>query len=174
MQYDTIILELLSRIKILEKEVAEIKAQIGAAAPESGNSALPEAAQVSDRSGASTGYQKMTEKMILLCYRYGKKLHEGDNLTDLVDGIEDETGMNRNSAIMYLYAVSAMLEGAIYKRAISAKATRMYYDQIFNEYGTSGLRKALEATRLHINYRKECGHTVDSIEKLYDEYRRRY
>lgn len=171
MQYDTIILELLSRIKTLEKEVAEIRERISHMAQESGAD-MP--AEGEPQTGASAGYQKMTDKMIMMCYKCGKKLHEGEALTDLVDGIADETGMNRNSAIMYLYAVSAMLDGTIYKRAISAKATRMYYKQIFDDFGSRGLKKALQATRLHIEYRKDCGHTVDSIEKLYEEYRNRY
>ena len=66
-----------------------------------------------------------------------------------------------------------MLDGTIYKRAISAKATKKYYDLIFKEYGSKGLKKALQATKLHIEYRKECGHTVDSIEELYAAYESR-
>ena len=74
---------------------------------------------------------------------------------------------------MYLYAVQGMLEGTIYKRAISAKAMKKYYDTIFDEYGSNGLRKAIQATRLHIAYRRDCGHTVDSIEEICDAYENR-
>lgn len=165
MQYETIILELLSRIKTLENEVASIKQQLNVATTPANN--IPEQPE---QINSSTSYQKMSDEMIMICYRCGKKLNAGDNLSDLVDCIEQETGMNRNSAIMYLYAVSAMLDGVIYKRAISTKATKMYYEQIFNEYGSSGLKKALAATKLHIEYRKDCGHTVDSIETLYHQY----
>lgn len=58
----------------------------------------------------------------------------------------------------------------IYKRAISAKATKKYFDYILREYGQKGLNKALDATRQHIEYRKECGLTPDAIETLCDEY----
>ena len=163
MQYETIILELLSRIKVLEEEVAAIKQTLSTSEPES---EMPQ----EDHSDNSASRQKVNEAMIQLCYNYGKRLHEEGNLTELVAQVQAETGMNRNSAIMYLYAVSAMLGGTIYKRAISAKATKLYFDLILSEYGTSGLKKALHSAQLHIAYRKELGHTVDSIEALCDQY----
>ena len=88
----------------------------------------------------------------------------------LEDEVVQKTEMNRNSALMYLYAVSGMLDGTVYKRAINAKATRKYFDYILQEYGQSGLDKVLDATRQHIKYRKECGLTPDAIETLCDEY----
>ena len=81
--------------------------------------------------------------------------------------------MNRNSAIMYLYAVDALLSGTVFKRAISRKALKEYYDLILGEYGTNGLRQALEATRLHIKYRKDCGLTADAMEELCRAYESR-
>lgn len=113
----------------------------------------------------------MTDEMIMLCYRCGKRLGDGENPAELADMIAAETGMNRNSAVMYLYAVSSLLSGTVFKRAISGKALRKYYDLIFNEYGSAGLKKALEATRLHIDYRKDCGLAADAIEELYNECR---
>lgn len=172
MKYDTIILELLSRIKSLEDDVTQLKQQLNALSASQKDVNHAPVTQ-STPTSSSPSYQKMTEEMMMICYKCGKKLHAGENLTDLVDCIEDETGMNRNSAIMYLYAVSAMLGGTIYKRAINATATKMYFDQIFSEYGSKGLKLALEATRLHIDYRKDCGHTVDSIEALYNQYAKR-
>lgn len=163
MQYETIILELLSRIKVLEDEVTAIKQTLNTTEAANSNPEIQ-----SDR--ASSTYQKMSDEMILACYECGKRLHNGENLASLVKSVMDETDMNRNSAIMYLYAVSAMLEGTIYKRAISTKATKMYFDQILNEYGKHGLKNALKSANLHINYRKEFGHTVDSIEELYKQY----
>lgn len=172
MQYETIILELLSRIKTLEEDVASIKQQLSEAAP-SENASSAESESQTDRAVPPARHQKMSDDMIMICYQCGKKLHEDGNLADLVDYIEHETHMNRNSAIMYLYAVSAMLSGTIYKRAINTRATKMFFDQIFGEYGSQGLKRALKATSLHIEYRKGCGHTVDSIEALYRQYKQR-
>lgn len=173
MQYEIIILELLSRIKKLEEEVNELKQAI--ISPTSTN--FPVEDSVSDEYGESIDnsvtYRKMTDEMIDICYKCGKKLVAGESVQELADDIADSTGMNRNSAVMYLYAVQGMLEGTIYKRAISAKAMRRYYDTIWNESGSEGLKKAIRATRLHIDYRRDCGHTVDSIEEICDQYERR-
>ena len=173
MQYEMIILELLARIKKLEDEVVNLKQQLPniSTASTMSDIAFDESDSLSQSSGAS--YKKMTDEMIDICYQCGKKASKGESVPDLADDIAETTGMNKNSAIMYLYAVQGMLDGTIYKRAISAKATKKYYDLIFQEYGSKGLKKALQATKLHIEYRKECGHTVDSIEELYAAYESR-
>lgn len=172
MQYETIILELLSRIKKLEEEVAELKQTLLS----SSSVSISEDAIVNvsgERNDGTVSYTKMTDEMIDICYKCGKKLASGENAQELADDIAESTGMNRNSAIMYLYAVQGMLDGTIYKRAISAKAMRRYYDTIWNESGSAGLKKAIKATRLHIDYRRECGHTVDSIEEICNQYERK-
>ena len=172
MQYETIILELLSRIKKLEEEVAELKQALLS----SSSVSISEDAIVNisgERNDGAASYTKMTDEMIDMCYKCGKKLASGENAQELADDIAESTGMNRNSAIMYLYAVQGMLDGTIYKRAISAKAMRRYYDTIWNESGSAGLKKAIKATRLHIDYRRECGHTVDSIEEICNQYERK-
>ena len=159
MQYETIILELLSRIKKLENDVEELKQYRISNNIEQENSA----------SISSVSYTKMTDEMIEICYKCGKKVFEGENAQELADDVAEETGMNRNSAFMYIYAVKSMLAGEIYKRAISKKALEIYFKKIFNEYGSTGLKKAIKATRLHIDYRRSCGHVVDSIEEACDK-----
>ena len=173
MQYETIILELLSRIKKLEEEVAELKQALltSTSAQVSNNNVVNDISD--ERNDGAVSYTKMTDEMIDICYKCGKKLASGENAQELADDIAESTGMNRNSAIMYLYAVQGMLDGTIYKRAISAKAMRRYYDTIWNESGSAGLKKAIKATRLHIDYRRECGHTVDSIEEICNQYERK-
>lgn len=164
MQYETIILELLSRIKKLEDDVTLLKQ----AQSQLISVPLQNETDISEenQNGTSVKYKKMTDEMIDICYKCGKKVYAGENPQELADEIADETGMNRNSAIMYLYAVSGMLQGTVYKRAINAKAMQRYFDTIFNEYGSDGLKKAIKATKLHIDYRRECGQQVDSIEEL--------
>ena len=170
MQYEIIILELLSRIKKLEEEVSELKQTISSHAITSAPIEDTVSGVYEENTDGSVSYRKMTDEMIDICYKCGKKLVAGESVQELADDIADSTGMNRNSAVMYLYAVQGMLEGTIYKRAISAKAMRRYYDTIWNESGSEGLKKAIRATRLHIDYRRDCGHTVDSIEEICDQY----
>lgn len=103
----------------------------------------------------------MTDEMIMICYEYCKRFFAGENAGTLADKIVYEVGMKRSSAIMYLYAVCAMLEGVVYKRAINTKAIKRYFDMILAEYGRSVLEKAIRATREHIKFRRSCGQMVD-------------
>ena len=173
MQYEIIILELLSRIKKLEEEVAELKQALPTPSNKQVSGEETDNDMFEENYDSSVTYRKMTDEMIDICYKCGKKLAAGDSVNELADDIAESTGMNRNSAVMYLYAVQGMLDGTIYKRAISAKAMRRYYDTIWNEIGSVGLKKAIHATRHHIAYRRECGHMVDSIEKICDQYENR-
>lgn len=173
MQYETIILELLSRIKKLEDDVEMLKKSQSVYESNSVKNYDEVYNSLVSKQDSSVVYKKMTDEMIEMCYLCGKKVSMGDSVPELADDIVDATGMNRNSALMYLYAVSGMLNGEIYKRAISSKALKYFFDRISKEYGSKGLRKAIEATKLHINYRRDCGHTVDSIEEICDSYARR-
>lgn len=174
MQYETIILELLSRIKQLEDEVTLLKqVQSELQTALAAQNDLEDGAQQVYAEEVSGSYKKMTDEMIEICYCCGKRVLNGENVMELADEIAAETGMNRNSAVMYLYAVSAMLQGTVFKRAINTRALKTYFQRIFDEYKSQGLKKALQATKLHIEYRKECGHTVDSIEELYESFLRR-
>lgn len=167
MQYETIILELLSRIKALEADVNWLKETVStlsaaqAELPDNGDSEAEEPAVPN---------KKVTEEMIDLCYEAGKKMLEGENPQVLADEIAFTTGMNRSSAIMYMYAAYEMLRGKIFKRSVSAKAIEKYFQHIIRDYGSYGLKKALEATRLYIQYRKDGGNKVDSVEKLCDTF----
>lgn len=156
MQYETIILELLSRIKKLEADVEELK-----------QSQFHHVTQQESPAAVSpASYTKLTDEMIEICYKYGQMVFRGGNAQELADNAAEETGMNRNSAFMYICAVSSLLSGKIFKRAISKKALEIYFKKIFNDYGSAGLKKAIKATRLHIGYRRSCGQTVDSIEEV--------
>ena len=173
MQYETIILELLSRIKKLEEDVEMLKKTHITCDSNCSEKNEDMEMPIMSKQDSSVVYKKMTDDMIEMCYRCGKKVSEGESAPELADDIVDETGMNRNSALMYLYAVSGMLKGEIYKRAISAKAMKFFFDRIFNDFGSKGLKNAIKATKLHINYRKDCGIPVDTIEEICESYERR-
>lgn len=166
MQYETIILELLTRVKALENDVNELKqAQLRT----QGN----DIAEDNDHRVTSTAkapYTKLTDEMIDLCYEYGKRVAAGENIQKLSKYVSDTTGMNRNTAFMHIYVVQCMLEGKIYKRGISSKATKRYFDAIFSEYGSAGLKRAINAARLNIAYREECGIPSDSVKEICDSY----
>ena len=166
MQYETIILELLSRIKKLEEDVEMMKKSHSTYDHNSSEKNHDMEVSVMSKQDSSVVYKKMTDEMIDICYMCGKKLRNGESIQDLADCIVEETGMNRNSAIMYLYAVQGMLDGTVYKRTISAKATKIFFTKIFNEYGSAGLKTAIRGTRLHAQYRRECGLPYENIEEI--------
>lgn len=173
MQYETIILELLSRIKKLEDDVSELKQALNTRTAIQTPVINNEECVIPTARESTIEYKKTTDEMIEMCYKYGKRLANGENAQELAEQITDATGMNRNSAIMYLYAVQGMLDGVIYKRSINATAMKRYFDWIYNEYGSQGLRKAIHATRLHVEYRRSFGHMVDSIEEVCARYEKR-
>ena len=76
----------------------------------------------------STARVKMTKEMMQACYECGCKLDQSENfdLSQELNQLTERLGMNRNSAIMYIYAVKCMLHGEIYKRAINRTATELF------------------------------------------------
>ena len=113
MQYETIILEMLSRIKKLEEDVENLKKSQSEYEPNTTRTLGDTDTAITSRRESSVTYKKMTDDMIEMCYRCGKKVSGGESAPELADDIVDATGMNRNSALMYLYAVSGMLNGEI-------------------------------------------------------------
>ncbi len=169
MQYETIILELLSRIKKLEDDVSLLKQtqehMLTVISSTQGDTNIND-----KQNSTAVSYTKVSDEMIHMCYQYGKNIQNGEIVLELADKICQKTSMNHSSAVIYLYAVNAMMEGKVYKRAISGKAIRRYFDMIMNEYGSNGLKKAIKAVRLHVDYRRSFGQIVDSIETVCDEY----
>ncbi len=194
MQYEVVIMDLMSRIIKLEKEVEELKKAVAAPRivykPEEKepifmNDVAFEGGPLYKRE--KTGeHKKMTEEMTMACYDAGEKLYEekkrgmmnagtvNKRVNELADEIVAKTGANRSSMVIYIYAVCSLLEGEIFKRAINSKALRMYFNIILGKYGAEGLQKAIKATRDHIDYRLAYGQTVDAIMDICDEYAQQY
>lgn len=178
MQYETIILELMSRIKVLEDEVARIKEALSApeAAADIGDNAEPDAdpSPASAPRGAGT-YTKMTDPMMEICYVYGKRAYRSPdaNVGEYADAAAAEVHMNRNTAFMYIHGVKNLLAGKVFKRAISARALRKYFSAIYDDFGAAGLANALQATRANIEYREQCGLPSESILALCEEFQQK-
>ena len=172
MQYESIILELMERIKQLEKAHENLETRISCLENrnEQKRTEKPEELRMVEEDSGQR--KKMTPEMMAACYTCGNRLYQNPQLNfgRAIDDLVEETGMNRNSAIMYVYAVKSMLAGEGYKRAISQPATELFFNSIRRDYGPAGLRNALTATRTHIRYRQQYGHVVDGLEKLCDLY----
>ena len=134
MQYESILLELMSRIKTLEKEQIVLQEKVDALMNPSCKDFSFQESEVSENvHPGPKSYLKMTEEMMEMCYMAGKKLYSDEklNIGILADEISTKTGMNRSSAVMYIYVVDCMLKGNVYKRAISTKATEKYFKEIY-------------------------------------------
>lgn len=82
MQYETVILELLTRIKNLEDDVAALKRSKEDMLLRCLGNERP--AQESGR-GEAVSYKKTTGKMIEACYKYGRKISEGQQPQELAN-----------------------------------------------------------------------------------------
>ena len=81
MQYETIILELLSRIKKLEDDVNELKQfQNNLSSVPNNDDGNLEKSEYQIMNNTTVSYKKMTDEMIDICYKCGKKLVAGESV----------------------------------------------------------------------------------------------
>lgn len=160
MQYETIILEMMSRIQKLEEEVEELKNTI------SSNSIEPSDSQTKRN-------VKVTPEMTRLCYEKAKAVYSDPYLdtNDLAEEVSNQAGMNFNTAKMNIYSITQMLKGEEYNRLLSADSLALCLDMIYKEFGLQGLKKALKATELHIEYLKTKGMATSKLISVFTKYK---
>lgn len=115
---------------------------------------------------------KITEGMIHVTYAVAKDVHEGRiSQKGGLDFLESELGMNRKSALVYLHNYKCMVEGRFFSRVMSAYGIRYFLESIYEDSSRSGLLKALNAFREHLDYHElVVGSNVVERRKLYDEF----
>lgn len=161
MQYETVILEMMSRIQKLEDEVRELK------------SILNEENLINNQPvKAKRKNVKVTPEMTEICYQYAKIAYEQRNvdIDDLAEKVAVDTGMNENTAKMNIGSIKAMLEGVEFNRILSSKSLGICLDLIYKDYGKIGLQKALEATRQHIKYLNSINNPASNLKKVCEEF----
>lgn len=170
MQYEKVILEMLERIQALEDQVKELKEKQNPAVQQPAFGLIRQ--EVLTPSAPRRTNTKVTEEMLEACYQAGKRAVGSDyaDVTMLADQVSMQTGMNRNNAIMTIFAVVALLNGELYKRAVSGRALDIYFDNILRDYGKGGLQRAIAAMRKHIDYRRGLHHNVDLLEQICDRH----
>ncbi len=169
MEIEKIILELLSRIKVLEEEVLSLKEII----VDRNISVYNTADGVEDdKNKTKKNYTRTNEKMFDACYRFGKMAYNNPDvdIKEFANTVMKETGMNKSSAYIYIYVVQSLLKGEQFKRHINSNALKRYFELILIEFGKEGLRKALFATKQHIEYLKQCNLPVKSFVVICQEF----
>lgn len=111
----------------------------------------------------------ITLQNIYDCYSYGKRVAADElDLGSAAMKIAD-TGMDLKSAQIYLRCVRSMLRGERYTGTVNELAVSHYLTAIMSDYGFGGLRKALEALRLHLEYQSPY-QTLAGLRKIYNEF----
>lgn len=100
--------------------------------------------------------KSITIEMVEITYRDGRRYHGGITMTE-ARKTAVAAGMNPASADFSIGNVRQMLNGAVYHRAMSVEQTRYYLQAIYDSENAPGLSRALDALRLHIEYRKTKG-----------------
>ena len=111
----------------------------------------------------------ITLENIYDCYSYGKRVAAGEPDLGTAAIKIAETGMHLKSAQIYLRCVRSMLRGERYTGTVKELAVSHFLTSIMSDYGFDGLRKALEALRLHLEYQSPY-QTLAGLRKIYDEF----
>jgi 5-methylcytosine-specific restriction enzyme A len=112
---------------------------------------------------------KIPKELTPLAYELSKQVFEG-KLT-FKEGQQQLVGdnrMNSNSAADYINNFRCMVEGKRFTRTNNAFSMEYFFDNIYKDYGSSGLSNALTALRLHIEYYEDIQKVV--MHKMRDIY----
>ena len=112
---------------------------------------------------------EITLQNIYDCYAYGKRVADGEIEIGTAAMNIARTGMDRNSAQIYLRCVRSMIRGERYTGTVKEDAVSHFLVEIVSDYGFSGLRKALEALRLHLEYQESYQNLV-GLRRIYNEF----
>ncbi|MFB6344093.1 HNH endonuclease [Saccharicrinis sp. FJH62] len=114
---------------------------------------------------------KITNQMIEKSFKIGKDFFE--KKISLKEGVILLThiGMNKNSAVDYIYNYSNLIQGKLFTRTTNAFGTEYYLKKIYEENGQIGLQNALLSLSQHIDYYEEkSGSNVKSRKEIYFKY----
>ena len=95
----------------------------------------------------------ITDAMIRQAYRVARRVFDGElSHGKGVETLVESSGFNASSAEYAVDNFGHMLNGRVYQRRISLATTEHFLDRILEDYGAAGLRHALAALELHLDY----------------------
>lgn len=97
----------------------------------------------------------ITNEMINKSFFVGKRFFQKEISLQKGAEILSKLGMNRNSAIDYIYLYSNLIQGKLYTRTSNAYGTKYYLTKIYEENGAEGLENGLLSLLQHIEYYEE-------------------
>ena len=85
-------------------------------------------------------------------YELGRQVHDGELRPTEATAEMVEFGINPNSAKDFIYILKSMLNGDVYKRAISTANTDDFLTWILRDDGPAGHARAVAALEKHLEY----------------------
>ncbi len=103
--------------------------------------------------------RRITTEMIERLYQLSKDVYNGNiSKEDALGSISNEFDINTNSATDYINNFKYLVEGKKYCRTLSAKGTKLYLENIKNDFSNEIFNNALLAVQLHIDYYSALGY----------------
>lgn len=118
---------------------------------------------------------KIGKREIELLYDMSEKCYDGKITRKKALDILEGENINRSSAFFHLSNYTHLVNGEVFKRAMSALAVSYYLEKILETKGEDVLQKALQSLSLHLDYyEKVTGTKVKKRREILDEYRMKY
>ena len=114
---------------------------------------------------------KITNEIVEKAYKVAKDFY--DNRITLKEAQDTlvQDGMNKNSAMDYIYNYSNLIQGKLFTRTTNAYGTDYYLSRIYEESGQLGLQNALISLSQHIEYYEEkSGASVNKRREIYEKF----
>lgn len=96
---------------------------------------------------------KIPKYLIPLAYKVSRKVYDGEiSHSAGVKLLVGDDLMNQNSASDYIYNFRCLMEGREFSRTLNKDSMEYFFENIFKDFGPSGLEKPLSALMKHIGY----------------------
>ena len=96
---------------------------------------------------------RITETQIRAAYLVANRVYAGDiTPRDGAQDLQKKHGLNINSARDFIEDYKALLQGRVFRRAMSAPAMEYFLSRIEKDHGRRALSVSLDALRKHITY----------------------
>src|SRR5262245_380527 len=115
---------------------------------------------------------KITEALIPIIYQISKSVHLGKQTQKQgLDTLENDYGVNRNSAADYIHNYNQMASGKRFTRTLNAYGTEYYLRRFFIEEGPTHLRYGLSSLKKHIEYYEDKRKVMlHELRAIYDRF----
>jgi len=116
--------------------------------------------------------EKVSESQIHAVYELGKQVANNElGLSAAAEILAEEYRMKQSTAVSYVNTLRCILDGREYQRTVNLAATRYFLERIRDDFGQSGLQRAVSACNQHLRYYGRKGKSeLPSLRTLLDEF----